>query len=369
MVKVLSLLLVSVSAFILHYVGNDEDYERESKRWRSKSGTKEISAKFEKLDKNKLFLIGDDGKQFSTTLENLFPADAGKAVCLAGETDDLLQLASIRSTFDVFVNSPQAGADGLEESHRKFGRAPYAGLVASIVIARDVNDPVKAERIISEVISRLEAVRIYQPNRHLNTLAAAYNNKAIIHMKERAFTKACVAFLNAFDLSADHEVGHVCHNSSLVLGWAAQKDSGMEINDAIRKKLVSAVQKRGKGPGEAKLIQGRLCYCLNYDRAVGSGVYEPQILRFALVEDNCIVCGGDGVLDCRNCKDGVTTYKDMEVVTYDPVRRGPIVREVNREKPCEVCDSFWGSLSKRGLLPCPYPECDNGKLRAPENTR
>lgn len=369
MVRYLLLILLSLTSLISHYAPTDDSYERESKRWRSKSGTKEIIANFVKLEKNKLHLIGEDGKQFSTSLENLFPADAGKAVYLAGELDDLRQLESIRSTFDVFLNSPQAGADGLEEAHRKFDRAPYAGLAASIVIARDLNDPVKAGRVLGEVISRLETIRTHQSDRHINTLTTAYNNRAIVHMKERAFTKACVSFINALEVSADHEVGHVVHNASLVLGWAAQNDKAMQINDAIKKKLVLALQERGISGSRGRLTEGRLCYCLNYDRAMGSGVYEPQILDFAVVEDNCIICGGDGVLDCRNCKDGVSTYKDIEVVTYDPVRQGPVMREVNREKPCDVCNRYWGSLPKRGLLPCPYPECDNGKLRAPVTGR
>lgn len=356
--------LLSLTFCALPITLND-DYERESKRWRSKSGSKEIIAEFVKLEKNKLHLRKSDGTEITTTTENLFPADAGKAVYLAGEFDDLKQFESIRSTIDSFTISPKVRVDDFTIAHRELHRAPYAGLAASIITARDGNDAQAAIRLISEVISRIESVREFSPERHTNTLIAAYNNKAIMHMKEKAFSKACIAFTKALSLSDEAEVEHVIHNATLVLNWANQKDSVVEITDAVKKKLTLAIQARSDVVPGNHLTLGRLCYAFNFDLALGKGRYEPRITKFAEVEDNCIVCGGDGVVDCRNCKEGRVTYQEPEAVAYDPVRRGPIIKQVSKEKPCEICNDYWGQLKNRGLLPCPHPECHNGKLATP----
>lgn len=350
-------------------VAVDNDYERESKRWRSKSGSKEIAAEFVKLEKNKLCLRKSDGAEITIALENLFPKDAGKAFYLAGEADDLKQLESVRSTIDAFVASPKMRIDEFLVAHRESSRAPYAGLAAAIVVARDLNDAEKAARLISEVISRIESVREYLPGRHTNTLIAAYNNKAIIHMKEKAFAKACVAFTKALELSSEHEVEHVIHNAMLVLDWANEKDSVVEIADPVKKKLTLAIQAHSDVAPGGHLTPGRLCYAFNFDLAVGKGVYEPRINKFAEIEDNCIVCNGDGVIDCRNCKEGISTYQVTEAIAYDPVRKGPLIKQVNKEKPCDVCNRYWGELRRRGFLPCPHPECSNGKIGIPNQGR
>lgn len=364
----LSKILIPFTIFLLPNTA-DDDYEREAKRWRSKTGSKEISAEFVKLEKNKLYLRKSDGTEITTTLENLFPKDAGKAVYLAGEFDDLKQLEAVRSAIDAFAVSPKVRVDDFLAAHLDLPRSPYAGLAASIVVARDSNDAEKALRLVSEVISRIESIREYRPERHTNTLIAAYNNKAIMHMKEKAFSKACVAFIRALELSSDHEVGHVIHNATLVLDWANEKDSVVEIADTVKKKLTSAIQARSDVTPGSHLLSGRLCYAFNFDLAVGKGQYEPRITNFAEVEDNCILCGGDGVVDCRNCKEGLVTYQEPEAIAYDPVRRGPIIKQVSKQKPCDICDSYWGQLKKRGLLPCPHPECNKGKLETPNDRR
>ena len=361
------LLLASLILFLP--LTSDDEYERTSKQWRSKSGSKELIADFVKLEKNKLYLRKADGSEVTTVLENLFPDDAGKAIYLAGEFDDLKQLKAVRSTLDAFAESPENRLEEFLVAHRESERAPYAGLAASIVVAKDQNDAEKAIRLISEVISRIERVREYRPERHTNTLIAAYNNKAIIHMKEMAFSKACVAFTHALEQSEDHEVGHVVHNATLVLGWASEKGSTIEIANPIKKKLTSALQSRSDAMPGPNLTSGRLCYAFNFDLALGKGVYEARINDFAVVEDNCLMCNGDGLIDCRNCKDGIDTYQVMETVGIDPIRKEPLVRKANREKPCDNCSSYWNSVGKRGLLPCPNPECDNGKVRLPRSGR
>lgn len=346
-------------------IPGDEDYELEIKRWRSKSGSKEIVAEFVKLEKNKLYLRKPDGTNITTVLENLYPKDIEKAMYLAGEADDLKQVETIQKSIDAFVASSKVRLDEFLVAHRESERAPYAGLAAAVVVARELNDAEKAERLIAEVINRIEKIRDYRPERHTTTLVSAYNNKAIIFMKQKSFAKACIAFTKALELSTDSDAAHLIHNANLVLGWASEKESMVELADPVRKKLTMAIQSRGDSIPGRNLTQGRLCYSFNFDEAKGKGVYQAKFNDFALIEDNCIVCAGDGMIDCRNCKEGVFTYRVTESIGYDPVRESEMFREVSKERPCDICNPFWSDLKKKGCLPCPHPECNEGRLGAP----
>lgn len=236
-------LLAPVLLVCLTAVG-DEDYERETTRWRSKSGSKEIIAEFVKLEKNKLYLRKSDGSEITTVVENLFPKDVEKAMYLAGEADDFRQLETIQATIDAFLVSPKVRLDEFLVAHRESARAPYAGLAAAVVVAREVNDAEKAERLIVEVINRIEKIREYRPERHTTTLVSAYNNKGIIFMKQKSFAKACIAFTKALELSTTSDRAHLVHNANLVLGWASEKESMVELADPIKKKLVLAMAGR-----------------------------------------------------------------------------------------------------------------------------
>jgi len=350
-------------------ISGDEGDERETKRWRSKSGSKEIVAEFVKVEKNKLYWRKSDGSEITTALENLFPKDMEKAMYLAGESDDLKQLEKVQATLEAFVASPKVRLDEFLVAHRESERAPYAGLAAAVVVARELNDAEKAERLIIEVINRIEKIRNYRPERHTTTLVSAYNNKAIIFMKQKSFAKACVAFTKALELSSDSDAAHLIHNANLVLGWASEKESMVELADPVRKKLTMAMQSRIHSTPSPNLTQGRLCYSFNFDVAKGKGVYQAKFNDFAVIEDNCIVCSGDGMIDCRNCKEGVFTYRVTESIGYDPVRESEIFREVSKERPCDICNRFWSDLKKKGCLPCPHPECNQGRLGAPNQRK
>jgi tetratricopeptide (TPR) repeat protein len=318
------------------------------------------------LEKNKVYLQRSDNKEVGVVLDQLYPDDALKAQQLAGEFDDIRQLEVIEKDLNIFVETADASLDGFLNSHRKFERAPYSGLVASFILARDRNNPEVAGRTLDEVISRLTEIRKYSPQRHGNTLTTALNNRAIIYIKEKAFMKAAIAFTKALKISKDNDIRFITHNASLLLGWVEDSKSGVEITDVTKKGLITALQDRQSAVLPDSFTVGRLCYSINFDRAAGDGEYVDERFKFVEIEDNCILCGGDGHIDCQNCRNGIATFTVIENVGRDPITGTPINRPASREKPCENCQRFWGDFPLKGVLPCPYPECDNGKLRAPK---
>ena len=166
--------------------------------------------------------------------------------------------ASKSDIFKIYFKNPTKNPFATSQS-----LSPYAGLWASVGMAAGENDPKQAKLILDKVIKRIQLQQELDPSRHKMTLSSAYNNLAIINLKNMKGDSAANYFIKAID-AAGYLSPVVRHNASQLSEYV--DDGGkMKLGVNQREKLLKSIALVEEIQGHQTQLPTGWLYSLDFD--------------------------------------------------------------------------------------------------------
>ena len=212
-----------------------DDYEA----WKSRQGGS-IEAKFVDLREDSVRLVDRERRPRVVPLDALHPSSRSRALECWYDGRDREQFRMVRQHLAGINQRPEATSRILQGIHDAFPESPYAGLWASVGYSAGINDLRLAKRLLTQTIERLEAQRDALPGRHATTLASAYNNYALICLKETGAT-ACAGQLVLATEQTPLMPPTVRHNAEQLLNLSTRGGARTELSVAKRTALTQAI--------------------------------------------------------------------------------------------------------------------------------
>lgn len=235
------------------------------KEWQDVTGKFSVQAKLDKLSAESITLRASDGRSIDISRARLSEADRAFLVGVDGLAESAQQFELILPHIDRLYTSPAAVLDILSSLHKQYKRGSAAGLYLSCMRAA-VGGKVglaDAKQVADETIIRLRRVQKEIPDSQKQTLMSAFNNRAVIAIRER---KAAEAVRYLVDSAAQFEDVPfvVYHNSTLLLEVSSLPQTILDLDRRSRLELVQLLaRKKPESPGAA--IPQRFLYSLAHD--------------------------------------------------------------------------------------------------------
>ena len=234
----------------------------EYQAWESTQGTS-IEALFQKYDGENVHLVDRDRTPRAVPLKKLSESSQSKAMRIWLDRQDTEQFRMVRQHLSGLEERPEATSRILKEFHSSIPESPYAGLWASVGYSAGSNDLIVAKQLVLQTIKRIEQQQAFLPGRHATTLASAYNNYAIISLKESG-SMACAGQLISASEATPLLSPIVRHNGEQLLNLNDQSSPQLALSTGQRRRLTKAVAKSEVNTTVADISPGWF-YALDVD--------------------------------------------------------------------------------------------------------
>ncbi len=315
-----------------------------------------LTAEFVGLSDSSVQLRMTDGRTVDVPLQRLSPESQSQARSVAQtrlsaiEDQDLRQLDGVREHLGGLLEQPAASSQLLVRFHQMYPASPYAGVWAAAGLSAGENDVAKAKTILMQSIDRIVAQRALSPQRHSTTLASAYNNLAVLHVKSHAANNAAIALTQA--IAASSVVAPLInHNAKQLIQLGSDPQSVLSINGRAADELMTALA-TGTTSGVKTDMPGGWYYALNFNTPAADGSsggkvdgLEPPRMGLDLVSSGTgLVVAPSMVLTSRTVVE-TPQRRDGVLVTVGTPAGEPFNSRVVRAvlmTPDEVVDQRYG---------------------------
>ena len=230
--------------------------------WKS-TGGQSLPAAFRAVRDEAVVLVDEQDITRTVPLQRLSSGSQAQAMQLWLDRQDSEQFRMVRQHLSGLEERPEATSRILQRIHDEIPESPYAGLWAATGYSAGINELTVAKRLVSQTIKRIEDQQKYLPGRHATTLASAYNNLAIILLKDSG-SAACAGQLTAASEATPLLAPVIRHNGEQLLNLNLDTSPRFALSTGQRRRLTDAIAMSEVNSTTAELGQGWF-YALDVD--------------------------------------------------------------------------------------------------------